>query len=41
MNEMAVASEAKELLTLCRTGRLYDIEKWIADGKPLEMLSII
>ena len=37
MNEMAVASEAKELLTLCRTGRLYDIEKWIAEGKPLEM----
>ena len=34
---MAVASEAKELLTLCRTGRLYDIEKWIAEGKPLEM----
>jgi hypothetical protein len=37
MNEIAVASEAKELLGLCRTGRLYDIEKWIAEGKPLEM----
>jgi hypothetical protein len=34
---MAVASEAKELLTLCRIGRLYDIEKWIAEGKPLEI----
>ena len=37
MNEIAVANEAKELLILCRTGRLYDIEKWIAEGKPLEM----
>ena len=37
MNEIAVASDAKELLTLCRTGRLYDIEKWIAEGKPLEI----
>jgi hypothetical protein len=37
VNELAVAGEAKELLTLCRTGRLYDIEKWIAEGKPLEI----
>jgi hypothetical protein len=22
---------------LCRTGRLYELEKWIADGKPLEI----
>ena len=29
MNEIAVTNEAKELLSLCRTGRLYDIEKWI------------
>jgi hypothetical protein len=28
---------AKELLKLCRAGRLYEIEKWIADGKPLEI----
>jgi hypothetical protein len=27
--------EAKELVRLCRTGRLHDVEKWIADGKPL------
>lgn len=29
--------EGKELLNLCRTGRLYDIEKWIAAGKPLDI----
>ncbi len=28
---------AKELLSLCRAGKLYDIEKWIAAGKPLEI----
>jgi hypothetical protein len=37
VKEIAVTNEAKELLSLCRTGRLYDIEKWIAEGKPLEM----
>src|SRR5690349_21547345 len=30
---------AKELLKLCRAGRLYEIEEWIADGKPLEIPS--
>ena len=30
-------NDAKELLSLCRAGRLYDIEKWIAAGKPLEI----
>jgi ankyrin repeat protein len=29
--------EAKELLRLCRSGRLFDIAKWIADGKSLEI----
>jgi hypothetical protein len=28
--------DAKTLLKLCRDGRLYEIEKWIADGKPLD-----
>jgi hypothetical protein len=28
---------AKTLLKLCRAGRLYEIEKWIADGKPLDI----
>ena len=30
-----VTEEGKELVRLCRTGRLYDVEKWIASGKPL------
>ena len=29
--------DTKELVNLCRTGRLYEIEKWIADGKPLDI----
>jgi hypothetical protein len=32
-----VANDAKELLGLCRAGRLYEIEKWIADGKSLDI----
>lgn len=28
---------SKELVQLCRTGRLYEIEKWIAAGKPLDV----
>src|SRR5258707_9106300 len=31
------SDDAKELLHLCRAGRLYEIEKWIADGKSLEI----
>ena len=33
----AVTEEGKELARLCRTGRLYDIEKWIAAGKSLDI----
>ena len=29
--------DTKELLRLCRAGRLYDIEKWITAGKPLDI----
>lgn len=29
--------EAKELLRLCRAGRLYELEKWVLDGKPLDI----
>jgi hypothetical protein len=32
-----VPEDAKTLLKLCRDGRLYEIEQWIADGKPLEI----
>jgi hypothetical protein len=31
------SEDAKELVKLCRTGRLYDVQKWIAEGKPLEV----
>ena len=33
----AVASQAKELIALCRSGRLYEIEKWIDEGKSLDI----
>jgi hypothetical protein len=29
--------DTKELVSLCRTGRLYEIERWIAAGKPLDI----
>ena len=29
--------DTKELVSLCRTGRLYDIERWITAGKPLDV----
>jgi hypothetical protein len=24
---------------MCREGRLYDVERWIAEGKPLQLAS--
>ena len=33
----AAGNEAKELVRLCRAGRLYEIERWIHDGKSLEI----
>lgn len=32
-----VANDAKELVALCRAGRLYKVEEWIADGRPLDI----
>jgi len=32
-----VANDAKELIALCRAGRLYEIEKWISEGKSLDI----
>jgi hypothetical protein len=37
MDDNALANEAKELIALCRTGRLYEIQKWIQDGKSLDV----
>lgn len=31
------AAELKELHRLCRDGRLYDVERWIRDGHPLQL----
>jgi hypothetical protein len=33
---MTTSQDAKELVRLCRTRRLQDVQKWIAEGKPLE-----
>src|SRR5258708_28988821 len=40
-NNHSVVSQAKELIGLCRAGRLYDIEKWIAEGKSLDISEAI
>ena len=31
------SDDAKNLLNLCRSGRLYDVEKWIASGKSIQV----
>lgn len=36
-----VDNEAKELIRLSRAGKLYEIEKWINDGKSLEVSTAI
>lgn len=37
VTETSATDTAKELVQLCRAGRLYEIEKWIAAGKPLDV----
>src|ERR1700736_3960777 len=34
------SEDAKELVRLCRTGRLYDVQKWIAKAKSLEVSAL-
>jgi hypothetical protein len=29
--------DRRPLHQLCREGRLYDVERWIAEGKPLQL----
>jgi hypothetical protein len=37
-NQPTTTSEdTKRLVRLCPTGKLYDLQKWIAEGKPLEV----
>jgi hypothetical protein len=31
------ANRANELLELCRSGKLYEVEEWIAAGEPLSV----
>ena len=35
--DRASAEQAKEVVGLSRAGRLYEIEKWIANGKSLDI----
>jgi hypothetical protein len=37
VDSSGVANDAKELVGLCRAGRLYEIEKWIADGRSIDI----
>jgi hypothetical protein len=37
MPEPLTSEEAKTLLGLCRAGKLYEVEKWIASGQSLQM----
>jgi len=30
--------DLRPLLQLCREGRLYDVERWIAEGMPLQLV---
>ena len=40
IDESLTTEQAKELIVLCRTGRLHDIQKWIADGRSLQIPSV-
>jgi hypothetical protein len=33
-NQTLTIEEGKELLKLCRAGKLYEVEAWIGAGKP-------
>lgn len=37
VDDGAVANDAKELIKMCRAGRLYEIEKWIAEGRSVDI----
>ncbi|MGD0668738.1 MAG: ankyrin repeat domain-containing protein [Bryobacteraceae bacterium] len=39
MSESLPPDEAKRLIALCRAGKLYEVEKWIAEGKSIETSS--
>ncbi len=35
------AEELKPLNQLCREGRLYEVEQWVSEGKPLQAAPIV
>src|SRR6266566_6832771 len=35
----AYGEELRELVRLCRAGRVYDVERWIQEGRPIQALS--
>jgi hypothetical protein len=35
VSETLTLEEAKTLIALCRAGKLYEIERWIASGKSI------
>ena len=35
----AYGEELRELITLCTAGRVYDVERWIQDGRPIQALT--
>ena len=37
MNETLSLDESRELLTLCKTGKLYQVEEWIRAGRSLRV----
>jgi hypothetical protein len=37
MSESAENDLGKELIGLCRAGRLYEVSNWISEGKPLNI----
>jgi hypothetical protein len=39
MSETLSTTEAKHLLRLCKSGRLFDVQHWIASGKSLRVLT--
>jgi len=37
MDEISDIDVAKELIALCRAGKLYEIDRWIAGGRSLNI----
>src|SRR6266566_3580740 len=35
----AYGEELRELVQLCRAGRVYDVERWIQEGRPIQARS--